>query len=352
MKIFKSTSKLHFFTSLPLQNSFCIKAFFCLKTFIKKNWDYMAASFLFLLLLKIPSKICFVELGMLSYFPYYCGAYSLVTFLALSDLKNKKRSHVKISLYKLIFVGLFSILISHIIINSDLPILFECLLLYTFGLDKLTMAFGGFTVDSKLKIKSPNLNSFSYWSCPGGYSNNPTPSDPGINNSSSTNPGASNSSSTNPRPGTPHTTLSGSTLMNSGSGSTLMNSANTSVGAPSNPGRSAGNTTPTSSAITHSRHPLPAVGTISTMTLIELRAQYIMLHPAYVGSTATFSQAQLRDFAQESASGMSRRELIEAIRSIRHHGSYHPTTNPRPVRVDTPPIGGAGSSSASSSRGV
>lgn len=290
---------------------------------------------------------------MLSYFPYYCGAYSLVTFMALSDIKNKKTSHVKISLYKLIFVGLFSILISHIIINSDLPILFEGLFLYIFGLDKLTMAFGNFTVDSKLKIKSPNLNSFSYPSCPGGSSNNPAP---GINNSSSTNPGASNSSSTNPRPGTPHTTLSASTLMNSGnttlSGSTLMNSGNTSVGAPSNPGGSAGNTTPTSSAITHSRPPLPAVGTISNMTLIELRAQFIMLHPAYVGSTATFTHAQLRTLAQQSASNMSRGELIEAIRNIRHHGSYHPITNPRPVRVDTPPRGGAGSSSASSSRGV
>lgn len=139
--------------------------------------------------------------------------------MALSEIKNKKTSHVKISLYKLILVGLFSILISHIIINSDLPNFLEGFFLYIFGLDRLTMGFDGFTVDNKFKSKSPKI-SICLTDNIDGPSNKPGPTNPGT----------------------------------------------------SDPGSSGGNTTPISSATTRPRPPLPAIGTIGNATLIELRA--------------------------------------------------------------------------------
>lgn len=61
-----------------------------------------------------------------------------------------------------------------------------------------------------------------------------------------------------------------------------------------------------------------------------------MIHPAYVGSNATFTEARLRTNAQETAARMSAEDLRRSLRNVRHHGSYDPVTNPRPVRQDTP----------------
>lgn len=94
---------------------------------------------------------------------------------------------------------------------------------------------------------------------------------------------------------------------------------------------------------------MPAIGTIGNMTLAELRAAYVTLHPVYVGSTTASSPAALRTLAQETASRMSIEELRLSLRNIRHHGSYDPATNPRPVREDTPPRTSNASSSSSSS---
>lgn len=104
------------------------------------------------------------------------------------------------------------------------------------------------------------------------------------------------------------------------------------------------------SAASRPRPALPAVGTIGNLTLIELRALYVSLHPAYVGSTNTFSEATLRRQAQQYASTMSEEQLRAALRNIRYYGSDSTITNPRPPREDTPPrTSNAGSSSAPNS---
>lgn len=104
------------------------------------------------------------------------------------------------------------------------------------------------------------------------------------------------------------------------------------------------------SAANRPRPALPAIGTIGNLTLIELRALYVSLHPAYVGSTSTFSEATLRGQAQQSASRMSEEELRAALRNIRYYGSGTTITNPRPIREDTPPrTSNASSSSAPNS---
>lgn len=154
--------------------------------------------------------------------------------------------------------------------------------------------------------------------------------------------GASNPSSTNPRPGTTRSTLSGTTFTDL--------SEIRSVSAPSRANSVTGHTAPSNSGSTRPRPFLPAVGTIGKLTYTELRALYISLHPYYVGSIGTDSEATLRTKAQDFASNMSEKELRESIRNIRHHGSYDSITNPRPVRVDTPPItSNAGPSSAPNS---
>lgn len=91
------------------------------------------------------------------------------------------------------------------------------------------------------------------------------------------------------------------------------------------------------SLLSRPRPALPAIGTIGNLTLIELRALYVSLHPAYVGSSHTFTEATLRRQAQQYASAMSEEELRESLRNIRHHGSYHYIRNPQPIREDTPP---------------
>ena len=295
----KSPFKLHFFISLPAQCKLSILPYIknALATVKTKKFWYS------LLIIAIT------------------GFFSRFIIKYYGDVDVLSDIYDKVSLIYYFIFGGWSILIRQFF--SDL---YEDAPLDCFTWNKTTM--GCFSTKSHDIIK---LKSGSYWSCfsskegpEASSSSNPNPQ--ANSSGGNLNPrapffvptsGGSNLSSTNPRSGTPDTILSGSTLTNTD------------------------NTPP--------RPPLPARGTISNMTLSQLRAAYITLHPVYVGSTATFSPATLRSLAQQSAANMSAEELRQSLRNIRHGGSYDPITNPRPVREDTPPrIYNASSSTANS----